>query len=228
MKKLMILAFFAVCTLSAAQEYQPLVTVMGEGKVIAVPDEVTIRVRVESEGKEVATVKKQNDQTVDNVLDYLLKMNIPQNQVKTEYVTLSKDYDYNQKTYTYRARQSISVLLKDLSAYEEIMSGLIDKGINGIDGIEFSSSKLEAYYADARKKAVANAKIKAAEYAGVLGQTIGMAVAISETGVNNPGPQPRYKMAVMSEQSMDSSSEQTLAPGEIAVIARVQVSFILN
>ena len=223
MKAILILAITAMTSMAHAQQIQPTVSLSGEGKIIAVPDEVTIRMGVQTEGKDAKTVKSENDASVDKVLDYLLKMNIPQNQVQTEYVNLNKNYDYNTKTYNYKANQTISVKLKDLSKYDKVMSGLVSSGINTINGVEFSSSKMEAYEAQARKKAVADAKEKAKEYAGVLGQNIGKALMIAEQGTSAPQPQPMYKVAMA---EMDST-QRTLAPGELTITSKIQVSFEL-
>lgn len=226
MKSILILAITAMTTLAAnAQQIQPSVNVTGEGKVIAVPDEVTISMGVQTQGKNAATVKSENDASVDKVLDYLLKMNIPQNQVQTEYVSLNKNYDYNTKTYNYNASQTISVKLKDLSKYDEVMSGLVASGINTINGVDFNSSKMADYEAESRKKAVADAKEKAQEYASVLGQKVGKALLITEQSTSAPQPQPMYKVAMMSE-SMDST-QRTLAPGELTITSKIQVSFEL-
>ena len=224
MKTILILAITAMSAVATAQEMQPSVNVTGEGKVIAVPDEVTVKMGVQNQGKDPKTVKSENDATVDKVLDFLLKMGIPQNQVQTEYVTLNKNYDYNTKTYNYNASQTISVQLKDLKKYDQLMSGLISSGINSFNGVNFSSSKMDVYKAEARKKAVLDAKEKAQAYAGVLGQNIGKALMISEQGSASPQPGPMYKMAVT--ESMDAS-QNTLAPGEMTVTSEIQVSFQL-
>lgn len=224
MRTILILAITAMTTLAHAQQIEPTVGVTGEGKVIVVPDEVTISLGVQTQGKDAAAVKSENDKAVDKVLDFLLKKNIPQNQVQTEYVSLNKNYDYNTKVYNYNASQTISVKLKDLSKYDEIMSGLVASGINSINGVNFGSSKMDTYEAEARKKAVANAKMKAQEYAGVLGQKIGKAVLIAEQGTNTPQPQPMYKMAM--SESMDSS-QRTLAPGEMTISSKIQITFQL-
>lgn len=222
MKTILILALTALTTAASAQNIEPSVSVTGEGKVIAVPDEVTIRMGVQNEGKDPKTVKTANDVAVDKVLDYLLKMGIPQNQVQTEYVNLNKNYDYNTKTYNYNASQTISVKLKDLSKYDALMSGLVSSGINSINGVSFSSSKMEEYEAEARKKAVLDAKQKAESYAAVLGNKVGRVLMIAEMGTSTPQPQPMYKMAVA--ESMDGG-RNTIAPGEITVTSKIQVSF---
>lgn len=203
----------------------PTIDVTGEGIVRVVPDEVTIKIRVENTGENTKTLKEQNDATVSEVLKFLKKMNIDDKDVKTEYMNLSKNYDYNSKTYTFAANQSLSVKLRDLKKYEPVMKGLIDSGINRIDGVSFSSSNKAALESQARKKAVENAKMKAEEYTSVLNQTVGKAVSISELN-NSGGPQPMYKSAMMDSSS--GNGDQTIAVGEMEIRTTVNVSFLLN
>ena len=152
-------------------------------------------------------------------------MDIADKDVRTEYMNLNKNYDHNSKTYTFAANQSLSVKLRDLKKYEAVMKGLIDTGINRIDGVSFSSSKEESLKSEARKKAVENAKMKAQEYVSVLNQTVGKAVSISEFN-NAGGPQPMYKMAMMDSSS--GGGGQTIALGEMEIKTTVNVSFLLN
>lgn len=203
----------------------PTIDVTGEGIVRVVPDEVTINIRVENTGENTKALKEQNDATISEVLKFLKKMDIADKDVKTEYMNLSKNYDHNSKTYTFAANQSLSVKIRDLKKYETVMKGLIDTGINRIDGVNFSTSKEDALKSEARKKAVENALMKAKEYSSVLSQTVGKAVSISEFN-NSGGPQPMYKMAMMDSSS--GGSEQTIALGEIEIRTTVNVSFLLN
>lgn len=226
MKRIFILILAITATSMTAQNQQqpkPSVDVTGEGFVNVVPDEVTISLRVEHSGKNAREVKQLNDQTVSEVLKYVKRSGVEEKHVQTEYVRLSKNYDYNTKTYNYVANQSMTVKLVDLGKYESLMNGLLETGINRIDGISFSSSNMTTLESEARKKAITNAKLKATEYAGVLDQTIGKAIHISEFQmVNTPGPVFRSSMAMDSE-----GGQQTLAPGEMKVSARVNVSFEL-
>ena len=226
MKKFSLLLLLTITTIMTAQNtQQPTVDVTGEGIVMVVPDEVTIQVRVENTGKNATVIKQQNDRTVNDVLKFVKSIGIADKDVRTDYIRLSKNYEYNTKTYNYAANQSISIKVRNLAKYEDLMNGLLETGINRIDGVSFSSSEKEKLESDARKKAVANAQEKAKEYAGVLGQTIGKAIAISEFRVTNT-PQPMYRAMAMEGDS--SRSQQTIAPGEMEIKAVVNVSFILN
>lgn len=228
MKTLQTLLILAITTTTMmAQNTLPpnTIDVTGEGIVRVVPDEVTINIRVENTGENTKTLKEQNDATISEVLKFLKSMKIEDKDVKTEYMNLAKNYDYNSKTYTFAANQSLSVKLRDLKKYEAVMKGLIDTGINRIDGVEFSSSNSEALKSQARKKAIENAQMKAKEYVSVLNQTVGKAVSISEFQ-NSVGPQPMYKMAMM--DSSVGGGEQTISLGEMEIRTSVNVSFLLN
>jgi uncharacterized protein YggE len=154
-------------------------------------------------------------------------MKIADKQVQTEYVKLNKNYDYQTKTYSYVANQSISIYLKDLELYESLMNGLLERGINRIDGISFSTSKIKELKSQARIKAMQNAKMKAEEYTKVLNQSIGKAVSISEfSNTNYPGPVNRKAMMISSDAS--AMEQQTISVGEIEVVTKINVSFLLN
>ncbi|NNM09765.1 MAG: SIMPL domain-containing protein [Flavobacteriaceae bacterium] len=218
-----IIIFLITSTLMAQNNMKPLVEVSGEGIVRVVPDEVTINLRVENTGNNPKELKKQNDRIVNEVLSFIKSQNIDDKYIKTEYIRLSKNYDYNSKSYNYSANQAISVKLTDLSKYKSLMNGLLESGINRIDGISFSSSKRQKLESEARKRAVAHAKLKAEEYAGVLDQGVGKAISIKENLSYSP-PSPILRSAMQ----MDSSGgEQTMAPGEMEVRVTVYISFEL-
>lgn len=226
MKKLMFTLFLFVSVVGMAQEKPlSLVTVTGEGTVKVVPDRVVIRARIEHTGKDATEVKAQNDKVVNNVIKYLKSQKIPSKNFQTEYITLNKDYNYQSKETFYSANQAISITLEDLSKYEKLMSGLLESGLNRINGIEFKSSKREELESEARKKAVLDARDKAQEFAGALGQEVGVAHTISEIE-NGNYPLPMYR--TMEMKAADSEQQETLAPGEMEITAKVNVGFLLK
>ena len=206
---------------------QPTIDVMGVGIVKVTPDEVTIKVQVEHKGQNPKELKQKNDFIINDVLAFIKSINIADKQVQTEYVRLNKNYDYQTKTYNFSANQSVSIHLKNLELYESLMNGLMERGINRIDGISFSASTINDLKSQARIKAMQNAKMKAEEYTKVLNQSIGKAVLITEfNNTNYPGPVNRKTMMMSSDAS--GMEQQTIAVGEIEVVTKVNVSFLLN
>ncbi len=230
MKKLVLFLTIMFMTMSYGQETKqiPQINVNGEGKVKVAPDQVLISATVETKGNNAKDVKKQNDEKMDAVLKFIKKMNIPTADFKTKQVALNPQYDYEKKKTTYNATQTVEIVLKDLSKYDELMEGLVQQGINRLDKVSFETSKLVQLQSDARKLAMKDAKAKAEDYVSVLGQKVGKAFVISDNS-QIYHPQPMYA-AMRMKESADAmgASNETLAIGEIEVTANVSVSFILD
>lgn len=223
MKRILLLLVMLIGAATFAQEQQNTVSVIGTGTVNIIPDKVLINSRIEHTGKSAVEVKKQNDKVVNDVIKYLKSQGIASENIQTEYIRLNKEFNYNTKDTFYSANQAISIELQDLKKYEDIMSGLLNSGLNRIDGIEFMTSKKEELQSEARKKAVLNAQMKAKEYAEALGQEIGKAIRISE--IQTDHYQPVYRVM---EMKQDSSEQETIAPGEMEVRVKVNVDFLLK
>ncbi|MFV5685069.1 SIMPL domain-containing protein [Flavobacterium sp. GB2R13] len=229
MKKAVLILSIMFMSMSYAQEVKqvPQISVNGEGKVKVVPDQATILATIETKGNNAKDVKKQNDQKIEAVLKFIKKMNLAPADYNTQRVSLNPEYDYEKKKHNYNATQTIEILLKDLSKYDELMEGLVDEGINRIDNVTFQSSKLVQYQSEARKLAMKDAKLKAEDYVFVLGQKVGRAMTISDNS-QTYYPQPIRYAAMKMEMSDAQAPRETLAVGEINITANVSVSFILE
>jgi uncharacterized protein YggE len=214
--------------LASAQNQIPQITVNAEGKIKIVPDQVFISVSVETSGIKASEVKKDNDKSVDKVLSFIKKMNLPISDYSTQRVSLNQRYDYtDRQKKEYEASQTITILLKDLSKYEDLMEGIVEVGVNQIDNVEFKSSKMAGYLIEARKLAIKNAKQKANDYISELpGQKVGKVISINEMESNfYPVVAASYRVDAVA--AMDAPRE-TLAIGELEVQSNVTVSFLLE
>lgn len=231
MKKLFIILMTFYSIMTEAQEQKsaiPQVCVAGEGKIKVRPDQAVLNVSIETKGAKAIDVKKENDIAVDRVLQLIKKMNLPKEDVMTQNVTLYPNYDYEKKKHSYVATQTISIQLKDLSKYAELSEGLVDAGVNRIDNIEFKSSKLKALQSEARKMAIKDAKLKAEDYVNALGQKMGKAITVNDNSQVSY-PMPMYKNMMQASMSNgDQAQSETLAIGEIEIVANVSVCFALD
>ena len=230
MKKAILILGILWMTVSYAQDQKevPVIHVSGEGKVKVAPDQVSISISIETKGTKSEEVKKENDIKMDAILKFIKMSNIAKEDFQTQRVSLNPNYDYIKKKSNYVATQSVQIVLKDLSKYDELMEGLVNEGINRIDNVEFKSSKMTQLQSDARKLAVKDAKAKAEDFVSVLGQKVGKAILISD---NSQTYSPRPVMYVMkAAMAMDGAEapRETLAAGEIEITANVNVSFILE
>ena len=232
MKKIALILFVFVSTFANAQNLpertvQPQISVTGEGKVTVTPDQAVITIGVENMGADASEVKKKNDVAIDAIIKYLKSMNLPAGDYQTQRVYLNRNYDYTKKKYNYVASQIIQITLKDLSKYDALMMGLVDAGANNIQGVQFKTSKLAQYESEARAEAIREAKKKANDYAGALGQTAGKAIFVTDNSVGHYPVPVMQSMRFEKAESADMPRE-TLAVGEIIVTANVTVHFALN
>lgn len=228
MKKTILILMTVFTAATQAQEFKqvPQITVSGEGKIKVTPDYAIISIGVENTGADAAEVKKKNDATVDAVIKYLKGFKLPASDYQTKQVYLHKNYDYTKKKYSYVASQQISITLKDLSKYDTMMMGLVDTGINNIQGVEFKSTKVAQFESDARKAAVADAKTKALDYASALSQKVGKAIMVSDNSQTHYPVPMMYAMKAGAAE--DAMPRETLAIGEIEITANVTISFSLE
>lgn len=230
MKKAILILSILFLSSTHAQEHKqvPTITVSGEGKVKVIPDQASISISIETKGTKAAEVKKENDQKMDAIIKFIKKANIAKEDYQTQRVSLHPNYDYDKKKHNYVATQSLQILLKDLSKYDELMEGLVNEGINRIDNVEFKSSKMAQFQSEARKLASKDAKGKAEDFVSVLGQKVGKAILISDNSQVYV-PQPRmYAMKAMAMDSAVEAPRETLAVGEIEITANVSINFLLE
>lgn len=231
-KSILVAAAFVVVGLTAQAQTVttgpnvPQIQVQGVGKLKAVPDQAVIRLGIENKGKTAEEVKKTNDAIVASVLKYLKEAKVPEKNIQTERVSFYSYKDYTDKKDYYQASQTITLTLEDLSKYETLVAGVMGKGVNRIDGVEYKSSQLTSYQTEARKLAVQEAKKKATDYASALGQKVGKVLLVTDGGSSMP---PVFRpMYALKGGVADEPMDQTLAVGEIEINTSVSISFELE
>ena len=228
MKKTILFLALVLFANSFAQESQnqALVTVMGEGKLKIVPDQVSIQIAIETKGIEIKSVKEQNDNKTAAVLKSIKKWGLAPADVQTQRVSVNPAYDYESKKTFIHANQSITLLLRDLSKYDALVTDLVSAGITTISSVEFQSSQQAKLQSSVRKLAMQNAVAKAQDYLSVVGQKVGKVQSISDTNVSS-APQPFYNTKMMAMQA-DGATRETLAAGELELSVQIQVNFVIN
>jgi uncharacterized protein YggE len=228
MKKSILLLVILAFASSFAQDSKntALVTVMGEGKIKIVPDQVVISLSIETKGTETKAVKEQNDAKTAAVLKGIKKWGLAPADLQTQRVSLQPSYDYETKKTFIHANQSISLLLRDLSKYDGLMTDMVTAGITNISSVVFQSSQQAKLQSSVRKLAMQNAVEKAQDYLSVVGQKVGKVQSISDTAVSE-SPRPFYNSKMMAMQA-DGAPRETLAAGELELSVQIQVSFYIS
>ncbi|WP_299824416.1 SIMPL domain-containing protein [uncultured Pontibacter sp.] len=228
----LLVLFFAAIQVQAQQpNLPPLVSVTGVGEVKVQPTEVIVSLGVETREKTLDAARKETDKKAAAIISYLKKNGVDTKDVQTSFVTVQPVYNRGEYGITtpdmYLAIKTMTVKIKKLDKYDEILSGLYGVGVNRVDGIQFQVADMEKYKAEARKKAIANAKQKATLLTGELGAKVGRVYIINES-TNGGGPRPMYKTAMMESASFDAGGGPSIAGGEVVISSSVDVSFIIE
>lgn len=239
--KLLLLAFtFLAPALSvAAQNLQPTIEVQGSAEVKVVPDEVFILFGAETSDPDLKIAKSQNDERVKNLLALTRELKIDPRYVQTDFINIEPwEHDLGNQTVRteYRVRKNIAVTLRDVAKFEELLSRALEGGIDHVHGIQFRTTELRKLRDQAREMAVQAAEEKATLLAGKLRRQVGPAIRISEYSGGWYSPYSwwgqSYGSNAMAQNSSQaggaSSSDGTMALGQITITANVSVSFFLQ
>ena len=240
LKFLFLVVTFLASTLSvAAQNLQSTIEVQGSAEVKVVPDEVFILFGAETSDPDLKIAKSQNDERVKKLLALTKELRIDPRYVQTDFINIEPwEHDMgNQRVRTeYRIRKNIAVTLRDVAKFEELLSRALEGGINHVHGIQFRTTELRKYRDQAREMALQAAQEKAALLAGKLGRQVGPAIRVSEYSGGWYSPYSwwgqSYNSNAMAQNSSQaggaSSTDGTIALGQITVTASVSISFSLQ
>lgn len=233
MKKLSVIALFLLMAVQVRAQQQvmpPLISVNGIGEVKLEPNEVVINLGVETRETTLDLARKQTDKQAAAIIAYLRKQGVDAKDIQTSYVNLHPVYsgaNYGgAKPEFYMASKTMTIVIRKIGKFDELLSGLYDNGVNRIDGIYFRVSDMEKHRAEARKRAVADAKQKADALTGELGAKVGQVYSVSEH-TSGGGPRPMMAKQMMMEADMMGGDGPSIAGGQVTVTSNVSISFVI-
>ena len=248
MKNLALISVFVFITFQiiSAQQFddRPKIMVNGEAVVKVEPDQILITFGVETWDNDIMIAKQKNNDIMKKAMAVIKDFKIPDTDVQTDYLSVEPRYDdnYDKRNFIgYFIRNTFVVTLSDPEKVEDLVTSVLQSGVNYIHGISFQTTQFKKYREQARDLALNAAKEKAEKMAGSLGQSIGEPLQINEGYggsdwwyYNNWSGWGYNRSNVMSQnivQNIQNSSGQlseTIALGKISIKANVSVTFELK
>lgn len=238
---LVAVALALLATPEARAQEEGRITVTGEADVRVVPDEVVLMLGVETDDLDLAAAKAENDARMSRVIAAAEEAGLPENLIRTDYLGIEPRYDYDGRERIflgYWVRKSVSLTLRDIGAFETLLSAVLESGANYVHGIQFRTTELRAHRDRARSLALEAAREKAEMMALQLGHEVGRTVLIREDrsswwssyGGWWGGGRGAYmsQNVVQNAPGGGATSEGVTAPGQISVTAHVSVTFELQ
>jgi uncharacterized protein YggE len=178
----------------------------------------------------VVEAKTQADKAMDEVQAALKGNGVADKDIQTQYFSISRvtkwDRDDEEEVVIgYRVTNMVTAKIRDIDKAGTVIDAVAEAGgdLTRIDDISFTVDDPSAYYEEARKEAMAEAKAKAEQLANLAGVTLGKPTFVSE-GIQVPIVQ---RDAVMVEEVIPAPMEigTSISPGELEITLTVQVVY---
>jgi uncharacterized protein YggE len=223
-----VLIMILVSPVWAGNKSEPrLITVTGAAEVRVPPNEVILNLGVETWDKDLGIAKTQNDERVKRIFALAKKYNVAPGHMRIENISIEpryKDGEAREDFIGYRVRKTIVLTVRNVSKFEDLLNSALEAGADYVYGVQFRTTKLREYRAQARVLALRAAKEKAKNMAKELGQKVGRPYAIVEEQYER-GMAPNV---IQGAGGSPGEADKSIAMGQINVSARVRVSFELR
>lgn len=177
----------------------------GEGLVSARPDLAIVRSGVVSEGKTAREALDANTQAMAKLVASIKSAGIEDRDIATSNFSVQPRYIHSERRNGtqeppridgYEVRNTVTVRVRDLGKLGGVLDTAVSEGANQIEGLSFDISEKAGLLAEARKKALADARAKAELYAEAAGVKLGRLRELSEQQFGGP-PRPMMRMEAM-------------------------------
>ncbi len=224
---LVLLAFVTAISITNAQvDTRRTVSVEGEAEIFLTPDRATVSIGVETEGKDVVTIKKDNDRRVRAIFDAIKKIGIDQRDIMTSDLQIQPQYNWKQdgrrELIKYQMRNVVMITVRDLSKLEDVINASVAEGSNLLDNVSFSVTNSKPIADTLRVQAAKGAKIRAEALANAMGARVVRVLTISEHGGYQP-PTPMYK--AMRSMSAEADMGTPVSAGQLSMRITINAIF---
>jgi len=206
--------------------------VTGEGKISVAPDVAILNLGVEAQADTVAKAQGQAATAMTAVVAELDRFGVAEKDIKTQYFSIAPVRNWSEKDgreilIGYRVTNTVTVKVRMI----EDTGAIIDAAANAggdyirINNISFTVDDPSAYYEEARKLAMADAKAKAEQLADLGNVRLGKPTYISESGAYVPVVREFYGEAAMPSMAAPPTP---ISPGETEIRLSVQVVYSIE
>ncbi|MCB0115932.1 MAG: SIMPL domain-containing protein [Caldilineaceae bacterium] len=215
------------------------VTVVGEGSVTIEPDIANTTIGVEVVEPSVQDAVSEAREMMDAVIAALQEAGVAEEDLQTSGFNIWAERNFNSpmpmesegpgnaEQVRYHVSNNVQVTIRDLENIEGVLDAAIQAGANNIYGVNFSLSDPTVIEAEARQKAVENARIKAEELAGLTGTTVGGVVSISEV-IGQGGGYFGGNFAAAAREGLGGGGAGPIAPGQLKMTMQLQITYQLQ
>lgn len=203
------------------------ISVSGSGEVFGAPDVAYVNLGIDVSDANFSAALEQANTKMAAIVKALVDAGVDEKDIQTVNFSVYPEDKYDPQTgqstgeRVYHVQSAVNVTVRDISKTGDILQAGLDAGANTVNGLTFGILDMKALEAEARKKAVEDARDRAQQLADAFGVTLGDPVVISET-ISNGGPVVPLARADM---FVAQSAAPQISTGQLSVSIQVSVSF---
>ena len=168
------------------------ITVTGNGTVTGTPNQLSLSVGVQVNGASVASALQQANQAVRRVTAALRARGVAAADIQTSGLFIQPNYESGSQTPSgYGVSESLTATLTRIAAAGGQITAAVHAGGNAttVDGVSLNLTDDSGLLATARDRAVADARVKASQYAHALGRPLGPVISVTDqSSASSPVP----------------------------------------
>jgi uncharacterized protein YggE len=215
--------------------FKPYLSVVGHGKVSAVPDVADMNVGVVTQGPTAKEALRHNSDAMGALQKVLKERGVAAKDIETTQIQVSPVYshpdpkrqvgeEFVPQVVSYRVVHSVDVTVRDIDKLGDMLDAVVSAGANQVNGISFRVDKAQQLMDEARRRAMADAKRKAEMLAGEARVVLGPARQIVEAGSN---PSGAINVGGMATRGVMPHSAPSVAAGEQEISVSIHVSYAI-
>lgn len=203
----------------------------GEASMMVAPDMASISIGVETEGTNIADIKRDNDQRVSAIYDAVRGLGIASKDIQTSELSIQPIYDYSSKRrkfLRYEMRNLVTVTVRRLDIIEKVINASVREGSNVLEGVHFIVSNRDALVDSLQVEAAKNARKRASDIASAVGARLGKALTIAASRADIPEPMYGRKAFAMMADGAGNEASTPVSGGEMKLRSSVSITFELE
>ena len=205
------------------------VTVVGVGKATGKPDIARVTVGIETQAPSLQKAVDENKTKMSGLLDTLKKLGLADKDIHTSNYSVYTERatppapgaEVSTDQMIYHVTNQVDVTVRDVNQLGDVLDKAVAAGANNIYGVNFSVEDTAKLEADARTKAVADAKSRAENLAQLNGVQLGEVLTVSEViGAS------AYPMAYDAKGMGGGGTP--VQPGELEMSMSIQITYAVK
>jgi uncharacterized protein YggE len=205
------------------------ISVTGTGIAYGSPDIANVVIGVQTRGADPGQAVSDNSARMEALIAAIRGLGIAEQDLQTTNFSVYVQQDYDpqtgrpSETISYVVDNTLNVTVRDTSKLGDVLSGAVEAGANAIHGVSFGVADPAALEAQAREKAVADARARAEQLAQAAGVTLDSVLTLSES---ISGGQPIPYARDMAQAAVGGAVP--VQTGQIQVNLQVNITYTIR